>query len=72
MLAKKGRRMPMRRWRLTLLILSCLLLPRCSPAPIYAPIEPAYDANGNLRTDGHYVRDDFMRKMSDDLKACRK
>ncbi len=53
------------------LFLLCLLGLNGCPSPIFAPIEPAYDKDGKLRTDGHFVRDDFMRKMSEDLKACQ-
>lgn len=56
--------------RITLTCLFLLGLSGCA-APIFAPIEPAYDQDGKLRTDGHYVRDDFMRKQSEDLKACK-
>jgi hypothetical protein len=57
---------------LTFFFLLCLLVSSGCAAPIFAPIEPAYDKDGKLRTEGHYVRDDFMRKMSEDLKACTK
>jgi hypothetical protein len=36
------------------------------------PVEPAYDATGQLRTDGHYVKDSYLLKLSHDLEACGK
>ena len=40
--------------------------------PVYMPVEDAYDKQGKLRTDGHYVKDDYLRKLDDDIKACGK
>jgi len=36
------------------------------------PVEPAYDKDGKLRTDGHFVTDDYLRKLNQDLKECSK
>ena len=55
-------------WILWFLLLT---LPACSPV-IYMPVEPAYDKEGKLRTDGHYVKDSYLTKLSQDLKACSK
>ena len=48
-----------------------LLLSGCRPV-VYMPVEPAYDATGQLRTDGHYVKDSYLLKLSHDLEACGK
>lgn len=63
----------MRDKTLTCWILSFLLLtlPACSPV-IYMPVEPAYDKEGKLRTDGYFVKDSYLAKLNQDLKACSK
>ena len=48
-----------------------LLLAGCSPV-IYMPVEPAYDAAGQVRSDGHFVKDSYLAKLNADLKACAK
>lgn len=52
-------------------ILCCLLLQGCSPV-IYMPVEPAYDVHGQVRSDGHFVKDAYLAKLNADLKACAK
>lgn len=65
--------MPMRKAMYGCLMMCCLplLLVGC-PRPIYMPVEPAYDAHGKLRTDGHYVKDSYLRKLQKDLEDCTK
>ena len=63
-----------RRKKIPIFLILCSGLPLLvgCPKPIYMPVEPAYNAHGTLRTDGHYVRDDYLRKLDADLKACTK
>lgn len=60
----------MPRWIATYSILCCLLS-SCAPA-IYMPVEPAYDQEGRLRTDGHFVKTGYLVQLNADLKACSK
>lgn len=53
------------------LMITVPILPACNPI-VYMPVEPAYDKYGKLRTDGHYVKDSYLAKLDEDLKACSK
>lgn len=63
----------MRNKTLICLTLCCplLALPACSQV-VYMPVEPAYDKEGKLRTDGYFVKTSYLVKLNEDLKACSK
>ena len=62
--------MPMQRLIVVSWMMCSLLLTSCHS--VYMPVEPAYTKDGTLRTDGHFVKDTYLIKLNEDLKACTK